>query len=41
MAHRREQEAPRSRRIKTWGVGTAVLAAVALAAVLAVLTLWP
>lgn len=40
MAHRREHEdASRAQRVKTWAIGSAVVAALALAAVAAALTL--
>ncbi|WP_281171203.1 hypothetical protein [Glycomyces arizonensis] len=40
MAHRREHEdASRAQRVKTWAIASAVLAAFALAAVAAVLSL--
>lgn len=40
MAHRREHdEAPRGQRLKAWAIGAAIVAAFALAALAAVLSL--
>jgi hypothetical protein len=41
MAHRREhEEAPGGRRAKTWVITAAIVAALALAALATVLSLW-
>ncbi|HLU29842.1 MAG TPA: hypothetical protein VKZ65_15530 [Glycomyces sp.] len=41
MAHRREhEEAPRGRRVTTWAIAAAIVAALVLAALATVLSLW-